>query len=271
MKTFASKSKFTNSYKHAPLIHEPQLARNCEEIRQRAESIYHARGGMAGMTLNDWLKAELELKRELAETITKTENKIMKTTNSDLTVDICAEDGSRTRFYQNEEERVDKTLRQLVTPRLFSQPLLTLASKHSVSAIPTRTVDMILVHTESPPPLPLPPGWADVSETGGEAFLDMTEPEEPQLAQEGTLLAEVHTVGDWMVRLRLKTALPATIQESRVLWNHFLEIPVIPFHLQLGGIGLINPAKIVRVTVCPGMPGVSESALPVDLLESVRA
>jgi len=84
---------------------------------------------------------------------------IMKTTNSDLTLDICTEDGSRARFYQKDPDCINKTLRQLVTPRLFNPPLLTLASEHSISAIPTRTIDMILAHTASPPPLPLPSGW----------------------------------------------------------------------------------------------------------------
>jgi len=49
----------------APVIQSPQLPRNFERIRQRAHEIYRARGGAMGMTLNDWLKAELELKQEL--------------------------------------------------------------------------------------------------------------------------------------------------------------------------------------------------------------
>ncbi len=196
----------------------------------------------------------------------------MKTTNSGLTLDICAEDGSRTRFYQHEEDSISKTLRQLVTSRPFNQPLLTLASEHSVSAIPTRTIDLIRAHTESPPPLPLPPGWVDAVETVGEALLDIADPEEAQLARdEGRSLVEIHTVGDWMIRLKLQTAAPATVQEKRVLWNHLLDLPVVPFRLQTGGVGLINPAKIVRVTVWPPVQGLADTALPADLLESVRA
>ena len=49
----------------ATAIHAPWLPRNFEKIRQRAQAIYRARGGMMRMTLNDWLKAELELKQEL--------------------------------------------------------------------------------------------------------------------------------------------------------------------------------------------------------------
>jgi hypothetical protein len=65
MKTSTPKTKFTKQYMSAPVIHSPQLPRDFEQIRQRAQEIYRARGGMMGMTLNDWLKAEQELKQEL--------------------------------------------------------------------------------------------------------------------------------------------------------------------------------------------------------------
>lgn len=64
MKTLTSKSKFTGQYLSAPSIRDPQLPRNYEQIRQHAHEIYAARGGMTGMTLNDWLKAEQELKQK---------------------------------------------------------------------------------------------------------------------------------------------------------------------------------------------------------------
>src|SRR5208282_3254479 len=104
-----------------------------------------------------------------------TMKEIMKTTNSDLTLDICTEDGSRTRFHQPNEHIAEKMLRQLVSPRLFNPPLLTLASEHSVSAIPTRTIDMILAHTASPPLLPLPSGWVDVIEVNDDALVNLAD------------------------------------------------------------------------------------------------
>jgi hypothetical protein len=196
----------------------------------------------------------------------------MTTTNLDLTLDICAEDGSRTRFYQNDEASVRTTLRQLASPRLFSQPLLTLASKHSVSAIPSRTIDMILAHTESPPPLPLPPNWLDIVEVSGDSFLEDADTEEsPEAKDKTTLLAEIHTLGDWMIRLKLETTNRATIQERRQFLAHFFDLPGIPFRLETGGIGFINPAKISRVTVSPPFKGVPEAALTADLLQCVRS
>ena len=54
----------------ATATHTPQLPRNFEQIRQRAEAFYAARHGMIGMTLNDWLKAEQELKPKFEKQIT---------------------------------------------------------------------------------------------------------------------------------------------------------------------------------------------------------
>ena len=195
----------------------------------------------------------------------------MTTTKLDLTLDICTEDGARTRFYQKDTDCINKTLRQLVTPRLFNPPLLTLASEHSISAIPTRTIDMILAHTASPPPLPLPSGWVDMVEVNDETLVNLAELDALAAAEnKHVMLVEIHTLGDWMIRLKLETILPETVQEKRHLWNHLLDLPAIPFRLKAGGIGAINPVNIVRATVCPPLDGVSETALSADLLQSIR-
>ena len=195
----------------------------------------------------------------------------MTTKQHDLTIDICTEDGARTRFVQAEAATAERTLRQLVSPRLFHPALLTLASERSVSAIPTRTIDMILAHTASPPPLPLPSGWVDSVEVNDEALADL-EAWEASAAEENKhiMLAEIHTLGDWMIRLKLETIVPATIQEKRHLWNHLLDLPAIPFRLKAGGLGAINTANIVRATVCPPIDGVAETALSAELLQSLR-
>ena len=196
----------------------------------------------------------------------------MTTTNLDLTLDIFTEDGSRTRFHQNDGKIAERTLRQLVSPRLFGPPLLTLASEHSISAIPTRTIDMILAHTASPPPLPLPSGWVDAVEVNDEALMNLEAMEASAAAEnKHIMLAEIHTLGDWMIRLKLETIVPETAQEQRHLWNHLLDLPAVPFHLKAGGIGAINAANIVRVTVCPPIDGISETALAADLLQSIRS
>jgi hypothetical protein len=150
--------------------------------------------------------------------------------------------------------------------------LLTLASEHSISAIPTRTIDMILAHTASPPPLPLPSGWVDAVEVNDETLLNLADLEAAAAAEnKNVMLAEIHTLGDWMIRLKLETIIPETVQEKRHLWNHLLDLPAIPFRLMGGGIGAINPANIVRATVCPPIDGVTDAALSADLLQCIRS
>ena len=81
--------------------------------------------------------------------------------------------------------------------------MLTLASEHSISAIPTRTIDMILAHTASPPPLPLPSGWVDAVEVNDDALIHLADLEASAAAEnKHVMLAEIHTLGDWMIRLK---------------------------------------------------------------------
>jgi hypothetical protein len=56
-----SKRKASERHQSAPTIHTPKLPPTLEQIRQRANEIYLARGGMAGRELDDWLQAEQEL------------------------------------------------------------------------------------------------------------------------------------------------------------------------------------------------------------------
>lgn len=61
MKSSTLKPEFTGQFSSASTIQTPQLPGNYEQIRQRAQEIYRARGGM---TLNDWLKAEQQLEQK---------------------------------------------------------------------------------------------------------------------------------------------------------------------------------------------------------------
>lgn len=207
----------------------------------------------------------------------------MTTTTGDLTIEIRSEDGSHTQFCQSDEERIGRILSLLITPRLFTQPLLTLASERSVSTVPTRAIDLILVRTAATPPLLLPPGWLDIVEVGAEEFhiqmaLNIARnvyvgglPTEVEEVEGAASFVEIHTIGDWMVVLKLQSEIQAAIPDQRQRFAHFFDVPVIPFRLATGGIGFINPANISRVTVYPPFEGVAETGLPADLLRCIRS
>jgi hypothetical protein len=202
----------------------------------------------------------------------------MATTDIDLTIEICSEDGSHTQFYQNDEDSISKVLSLLITPRLFTQPLLTLASERSVSTVPCRTIDLILARTPKIQPLLLPPGWLDIVQVGTEAFhneailniADDADGESLPVAVGITSHLEIHTVGDWMINLKLQTVIQEKIQDQHQLLIYFFDLPVIPFRLETGGVGFINPAKISRLTMYPAINGVAKTGLPADLLRCVR-
>ena len=202
----------------------------------------------------------------------------MATTNIDLTIEIYSEDGSHTQFYQNDEDSISKVLSLLITSRLFTQPLLTLASERSVSTIPCRTIDLILARTPKTPPLLLPAGWLDIVEVGTGAFhngsvlniANYADGESLPSTEGITSHLEIHTVGDWMINLRLQTVIQETIQNQHRLLTYFFDLPVIPFRLEAGGVGFLNPAKISRVTMYPAINGVAKTGLPADLMRCVR-
>jgi len=111
----------------------------------------------------------------------------------------------------------------------------------------------------------------DAVEVNDDALVNLAELEALAAAEnKHVMLVEIHTLGDWMIRLKLETIVPATVHEKRQLWNHLLDMPAIPFRLKGGGIGAINPANIVRATVCPPLDGIAETALSVDLQQSIR-
>jgi hypothetical protein len=150
--------------------------------------------------------------------------------------------------------------------------MFTLASEHSITAIPTRTITMIHAHTASPPMLPLPSGWVDAVQINDDTLIHLAELKGSGAAEnKNIMLVEIHTLGDSLIRLKLETIIPETVQEERQLWNHLLDLPAIPFRLMADGIGAINPATIVRATVCPPIAGVAETALSADLLQCIRS
>jgi hypothetical protein len=180
------------------------------------------------------------------------------TTALDLTIEIRSADGVATEFYETDGERIRKTLLQLMTPRLLTQPQLRLASEYSVHEIPTRAVDVILARTSTPAPVifPLifPAGLLDIAEVR-EDQLDSTgwaehaDADGSSQASPATSQWEIHTAGGWVGRLKMLAMNRGRIQGERRSPTHFLNLPAIPFRLEAGGIGLINPDNIIRVRV----------------------
>jgi hypothetical protein len=174
-----------------------------------------------------------------------------------LTLDIRSEDGSSTEIFQEEKDTVNGTLRLLATPRLFAQPLLVLASRHSVSAIPCRTIDMILASTSAPMLVRWPAGFLDLVEVPGHdsgahaVDQDATGSDSAEPANITASHMHVYTLGSWVITLKVEAVEQSEVHDQRLLIAHLFDLPVLPFRLAAGGIGLLNPAKISHVTARP--------------------
>ena len=70
MKRTTSTPHTSSQLTSATALHASQLPPNFEQIRKRVGEFYAARNGTIGMTLNDWLKAEQELKPKFEKQIT---------------------------------------------------------------------------------------------------------------------------------------------------------------------------------------------------------
>jgi hypothetical protein len=199
------------------------------------------------------------------------------TTPIDLTLELRSADGTSTEYYQADEERIRKTLRLLSTPRLLTQPQLVLASEQGASTIPCRAIDMILARTSAQVPVifPLksPVGLLDITEFRDEqpgeapagaddlADSDFSRPLDALISK-----VEIHTLGGWVSTLKVVAMTRGTVHDQRQSLAHLFDLPVIPFCLKAGGIGLINPNNITRVSAHPTPDALPNTALPMDLL-----
>jgi hypothetical protein len=197
-------------------------------------------------------------------------------TTVDLTIEVRSADGTSAEFYQTDEECILKTLRLLTSPRLLTQPQLVLASEHSANTIPCRSIDIILARTAVRTPLifPLifPAGLLDLAEVQNDWRLDdsacaadQTGLGTPRLSPLVSHLG-IHTVGGWSVALRALATARDSVQDQIQPSARLSSLPMVPFRLLEGGIGLINPNNITCVSTKPAHDVLPESALPMDLL-----
>lgn len=68
-----------------------------------------------------------------------------------------------------------------------------------------------------------------------------------------------------MITLKAVVKDRGNVHDERQLFAHLLYVPSIPFRVQEGGIGLINPANITRVSAWPKPDALPGTALPLAL------
>ncbi len=199
----------------------------------------------------------------------------MKTVPVELTVELRSTDGTSAEFYQTDEGLIQEMFRLLAAPRLLAQPHLLLASEHGASMIPCRGIDMLLARTSAPTPpifpLALALGRLDIIEAPEDWSLNrsaVTQDDrdgEPERTCRLTSQVEIYTLGGWRVNLKVVAMARGNALDERQLFAHLFNLPAIPFRLEAGGIGLINPTNITRVSARPRPDSLPGTALPLAL------
>ena len=199
---------------------------------------------------------------------------------SDLTLKTFLQDGSCAEFFQDDLASAAKILHSLTAPRLFAQTALMLSSKQGVSLVRLAAVDLIEAHTWVPVRLAMPARILDVCQISTLEFdLDSIQAAAGEVPQWDpsfsrktvTSHVEIGTVGGWKVTLRITAAVvQETVQDKRLQLMHLFDLPVFPFYLETGGIGLLNPVKVSRVSAFPEFDGLPETALRAGLLRWTR-
>lgn len=198
----------------------------------------------------------------------------MNVISSYLSLEIRTADGLITEFYQSDPNRIRETLRLLCTPRLFTQPQIFLASERSATAFTARSIDVIVVRTDAPIqgflPMNSPAGPVQVFESHATFPTDDSglPPADTNVCEDNSRIirVQVHTLGGWSSLLEVRTQIQGTAQDRRQTFANFHTVPVIPFHLESGGIGLINPANLTCTSAYPSNKDQPETALPMNLV-----
>jgi len=202
----------------------------------------------------------------------------MNTTTS-LTIEVRSAGGTFIDFHQCDEQSIQEKLRFLASPRLLTQPELTLPWEGRVSSIPTQAIDMILARSSvgAPAVFPLifPAGLLDLVEVTGESLQEdsttVGDGQDTACAAASPITAhiEIHTVGGWVSHLKALAMVPANACGERRSFASVCKLPALVFRLSGGGIGLINPSNITQIKANPALKMLTKTA-PCIHLEPVR-
>jgi hypothetical protein len=172
---------------------------------------------------------------------------------------VYSVDGHVSRFTVRDAASWQKLLDHLQPGRVFAQPHLMVGSARSLSIFPTARVVRVDLVMEGFPDWPFPYGAHDIQEISAEQFETRYRPEDydpGQLPADGApivvfveievssgqrLYLEVHT--------RRETRLPV---EQGMFFQQILSAHSLFARRQGGGVTLLNPAGVVRLTFHPG-------------------
>ncbi|MEW6304934.1 MAG: hypothetical protein AB1705_15780 [Verrucomicrobiota bacterium] len=190
-----------------------------------------------------------------------------------LKINVYHASGLISEFVQYDQAAALEFLGQLQPRKIFTPRVLVLSGDFSVSNIVSHQVSRIDFLTQENVPCEFPDWISDLTVVPThEEFLTATGLDRGEPARrshsffpgeefEGHIAC--HLLGAEPVYARVRGTMSVAVElRSRLV--HLFELPALQFKRPDGGITIVNPANLVRITMFPGPPGLGSDVWPVE-------
>lgn len=179
-----------------------------------------------------------------------------------LSLDIYTVNGETIRFAQDNPVYARAILDDVQKQRLFTQRSIMIASVASVSNFSTTDVEMIKFRFPGPDDFPPILGIKDIREVSREDFeqrylsLHVSDRIKMREIAEGEIIQtfnEIHLKSGNLLFLEFQIR-KRSARDHIIGFRDAFHLPMLPFHIEGGGYGILNTDNITRLTTHPG-PG----------------
>jgi hypothetical protein len=177
---------------------------------------------------------------------------------SPLEIHIHCVDGHVGAFVQPDGAVARRILEQVHPTRLFAQHQLMISGEGSLTVFPSAAVVRVDLVTEECPEWPFAFGVSDVAEITAEEFTRRLDPDAPRPEQPGgTVVRHIQielTNGEPVYCEARAHFTPRAPVEIAMFFQHLLSGPGLHARRLGGGVLILNPAHVTRLSTYPGPP-----------------
>ncbi|MBB6051436.1 hypothetical protein [Armatimonas rosea] len=201
----------------------------------------------------------------------------MYTYLSALEIDIRLSNGNKTRFVQSQRETAKRVVEHLHPERLFAQKQLILAGEHSLSVYPCAAIERIDFLTEDFPTWSFPRNITDIVEIPESDFLahyDLNTARGQRRFRPGEsfrVYSELELTSGQQLFREIHLLIPPEEPgpeilpiDRTIIFQQLCHAPSLHLRRSGGGMIVINPSHLVRMTFYPGPADAPENAWLAD-------
>lgn len=175
-----------------------------------------------------------------------------------LEIQVCLANGKHATFFQNDESVSLQILNSIQPNKVFNQPHLIIASDHSMTAFSPQAIARLdLISPHFVPQWPFPQGIREMREISESDFIERRQASikaATSAAGGGSDLLREHIVvglsGGYRLFLETLAKIDAEA-EKRHLVNHLFQMNSFWARRHGGGVTIVNPIHLLRLTLYP--------------------